>query len=95
MVAALNQTFLDLYQILIVDTTGESALGYSLFIFCSIAIIAYIGARYRFTNSTLLVVLALFAVIIAQTISNSLLVIVLVVLGALLGFAIQRIVGSK
>jgi hypothetical protein len=95
MVAPLNQTFLDLYQIIIVDTTGESAIGVSLFIFCSIAIIAYIGAKYRFSNSTLLIVLALFAVIIARTVSNSLLVVVLVVLGALLGFAIQRIVGSK
>jgi len=87
-----NETYLDLYTLLVVDIFGIEY--YALFIFMSYMFIAFLAAKFRFPNMVTLAVFALYAIILSG-IFQSVLAITLVLIGSVFSFALGKLIGNR
>lgn len=85
-----------MYDLFVVKITGEANDGITLFIFLSVMVIAYLGAKFRFPNGAILAMIAIYSVFISTTLQQTkMLTLVLLVMGIIVSYVIQRLVGSK
>jgi len=78
--------YLDLYQLLVIDISGTTPI----FIFLSFTVIGFICSMFRLPNTVALTMFVVYGVIISAFF-QSILAIVLVIVGIFFGWAISRL----